>query len=132
MINFNSQRSAAVLYTCGICNLNCRYCTIDKNPVLKDIDNELEESFKGDYYFNRIKEYFPRKDQLKRVETWGGEPFLRMDRIYPLVHKLIEYYPYFREMFSSTNFSYDEWINQFMGLMNIFGAYPYRHFEYTL
>ena len=111
MINFNEERTTAVLYTCGVCNLNCRYCTIDKNPVLKDIDKELEESFKGDYYFNRIKEYFPRRDQLKRVETWGGEPFLKMDRIYPLVHQLINYYPYFDSMFSSTNFSYPEWID---------------------
>ena len=61
MININDNREAAVVYPCGICNLNCRYCTIDKNPVLLDIDNELEESFKGDYYFNRIKEYFPEE-----------------------------------------------------------------------
>ena len=132
MINFNSQRSTAVVYSCGVCNLNCRYCTIDKNPVLKDIDNELEESFKGDYYFNRIKEYFPRYDQLHRLETWGGEPFLRMDRVYPLVHKLIEHYPYFNEMFSSTNFSYDSWLDQFMGLMRVFEQYPYREFKYEL
>ena len=132
MINFNESRSTAVFYTCGICNLNCRYCTIDKNPVLKDIDNELEESFKGDYYFNRVKEYFPRRDQLKRIETWGGEPFLKMHRIYPLVKQLIDYYPYFNNMFSSTNFSYPEWIDEFMGLMNIFGKYPYREFLFDL
>jgi len=128
MIYHNEERDTAVLYTCGVCNLNCRYCTIDKNPVLKDIDKELEESFKGDYYFNRIKEYFPRKDQLKHIETWGGEPFLHMDRIYPLLHKLIKYYPYFNELFSSTNFSYDDWTNQFMGLANQFAQYPYRQF----
>lgn len=132
MVNFNSERSTAVLYTCGICNLNCRYCTIDKNPVLKDIDNELKESFEGNYYFDRIREYFPRKDMLKRVETWGGEPFLGMHRIYPLIHQLIEYYPYCNEFFSSTNFSYDEWIDEFMGLMQCFADYPSRQFYYTL
>lgn len=132
MININDNREAAVVYPCGVCNLNCRYCTIDKNPVLLDIDNELEESFKGDYYFNRIKEYFSRRNQLKRLETWGGEPFLHMDRIYPLVHQLINYYPYFDTMYSSTNFSFDDWLNQFMGLMNVFAQYPYRDFNYTL
>ena len=132
MINFNEKRDTAIVYTCGTCNLNCRYCTIDKNPVLLDIDNELAESFKGDYYFNRIKEYFPRRDQLKRMETWGGEPFLHMERIYPLVHKIINYYPYFKTMYSSTNFSYDSWLDQFMGLMNVFAQYPYRQFEYVL
>ena len=132
MVNFNEARQTVVLYTCGICNLNCRYCTIDKNPALKEIDDVLEESFKGDYYFNRIKEYFPRKDQLKCIETWGGEPFLRMDRIYPLIHKVIDYYPCFEKMFSSTNFSYDEWLDKFLGLMNIFGEYPNRDFKYSL
>ena len=132
MVQFNEERATAVLYTCGVCNLNCRYCTIDKNPVLKNIDNLLEESFQGDYYFNRIKEYFPRKDQLRRVETWGGEPFLKMERIYPLVHKLIEYYPYFDQMFSSTNFAYDGWLDKFMGLMHCFEEYPYRRFKYDL
>ena len=132
MIKFNSERRTAVLYTCATCNLNCRYCTIDKNPVLKDIDDELEKSFEGDYYFKRIKEYFPRKDMLCRVETWGGEPFLKMHRIYPLIHQLIEYYPYCNEFFSSTNFSYDEWIDEFMGLMNCFRKHEYRQFYYTL
>lgn len=132
MINFNEERNTAVVYSCGVCNLNCRYCTIDKNPALLQIDKELEESFKGDYYFNRIKEYFPRRDQLKSLETWGGEPFLKMHRIYPLVHQLINYYPYFEKMYSSTNFSFDEWLDEFMGLMNCFGAYPFRQFKYTL
>lgn len=132
MIQMNDDRTTVVLYTCGVCNLNCRYCTIDKNPILKDIDNLLGESFEGDYYYNRIKEYFPRKDQLKRLETWGGEPFLKMERIYPLVHKLINYYPYFNEMFSSTNFAYDGWIDKFMGLMNCFKAHPKRQFKYDL
>ena len=132
MVQFRNSRETAIFYPCGVCNLNCRYCTIDKNPVLKLIDDQLEESFKGDYYFERVKTYFPRRDQLKRVETWGGEPFLKMHRIYPLVHQLIEYYPFFTTMFSSTNFSYDTWIDEFMGLMNCFGDYPYREFTYEL
>lgn len=132
MVQFNEKRNTAVLYTSATCNLNCRYCQIDKNPVLVKIDKELEKSFQSDYYFNRIKTYFPRRDQLKRVETWGGEPFLHMDRIYPLVHQLIEYYPYFNTMFSSTNFSYETWLEQFMGLMQCFADYPDREFSYIL
>ena len=132
MIKFNEKRDTAVLYTCGICNLNCRYCTIDKNPALQEIDNILDESFKGDYYFNRIKEYFPRRDQLRSIETWGGEPFLKMERIYPLIHKIIDYYPCFNSMYSSTNFSYDIWLEKFLGLMDVFKQYPNRDFIYTL
>ena len=127
-----STYETAVLFTCGVCNLNCRYCQIDKNPLLKTIDDALEQSFKDDYYFERIKKYFPNRGQLKSIETWGGEPFLRMDRIYPTLRKIIEYYPYFNNMFSSTNFSYNTWLQQFYGLMNIFGEYPERDFNYCL
>lgn len=132
MILPNEERNTAVVYTSGVCNLNCRYCNIDKNPALLNIDNLLEESFKGDYYFDRIKAYMPKKYQLRRLETWGGEPFLHMDRIYPLVDKLINYYPYFDTMFSSTNFSYNEWLDQFLGLMECFRPYPYRNFTFEL
>ena len=85
MINKNGERNTAVFYTCGTCNLNCRYCNINKHPILSIIDKELEESFRGEYYFKRVKEYFPRKDMLTDFETWGGEPFLHMDRFYPVL-----------------------------------------------
>lgn len=132
MINQKKVRTSAVLYTCGTCNLNCKYCNIDKSPILLDIDKQLEESFKGDYYFNQFKKYFPLPYMLQEVQTWGGEPFLHMERIYPLVHKLIEEYPYFDTMYSSTNFSFPEWLDKFMGLMQCFADYPEREFKYNL
>lgn len=126
------EKNTAVVYTSGVCNLNCRYCAIDKNPILKEIDKTLAESFDSDYYFERIKKYFPNKWQLKRLETWGGEPFLYMSRIYPLIHNLIDYYPYFDEFFSSTNFSYSTWESSVFGLINQFNEYPYRDFTVHL
>lgn len=131
MVLKNKERTTAILYTCGVCNLQCRYCGIDKNPVLKTIDEALEKSFEGDYYINRLKEYFG-KGQLKNIETWGGEPFLHMDRIYPLINQVIEYFPYFNSMYSSTNFSYPQWIDQVFGLFDQFGKYPHRDFHYCL
>lgn len=128
----NKNRKIAVVYPTGICNLNCRYCGINKNPSLKTIDEELGKSFEGDYYYNQIRKYFPYKYMLREMETWGGEPFIHMERIYPLVHQLIEYYPYFDSMYSSTNFSYKEWNDKFFGLMDCFGDYPYRSFTYRL
>lgn len=124
--------NTVVFYTCGVCNLQCRYCGIDKNPILKEIDKALGESFNGDYYFEKVKKYFPNRGQLKRIETWGGEPFLKMDRLYPTLHKIINHYYYFNEMFSSTNFSYPQWIDQFFGLMDQLGQYPDRDFTYFL
>lgn len=106
-----NELNTAIFYTCGVCNLQCRYCGIDKNPILKKIDDALGESFNdgGEYYFSQVQKYFPNRGQLRNIETWGGEPFMKMDRIYPLLHKIICYYPYFDTMFSSTNFSYPQW-----------------------
>ena len=69
---------------------------------------------------------------LQNFETWGGEPFLHMERLHYTLHKLIEYYPYLSSGYSSTNFSYKGWIDKFFGLMDVFGAYPYRDFNYCL
>ncbi len=132
MSNKRMERSIAVFYTCGTCNLKCHYCGIDKNPILVKIDEALGKSFEGDYYFNQLLTYFPKPEQLRRLETWGGEPFLKMERIHPLVHKVIEHYPYFDQMFSSTNFSYPEWNDKFFGLMKQFEQYAPRKFNYYL
>lgn len=37
----NPKFNTAIFYTCGTCNLQCRYCGIHKSPVLKDIDDKL-------------------------------------------------------------------------------------------
>lgn len=127
-----NDRNTAVFYTCAVCNLNCKYCYIDKNRALVHIDEELDKSFQGDYYFDFVKEMFPSFGQLQSIETWGGEPFLHMDRIYYTLRRIIEYYPFFRNMYSSTNFSFPEWPEQFFGLMELFGKYPDRPFNYLL
>lgn len=126
------DRNTAVLYTSGVCNLNCRYCSIDKNPVLKEIDNILAESFEGDYYFEEIKKAFPNRGQLEKIETWGGEPFLYMERIHPLLENIIEYFPYFSTFYSSTNFSYPSWNDKVYNLFKLFGKYPNRDFNFIL
>lgn len=126
------DRTDLVLYTCGTCNLQCRYCGIDKNPVLQTIDKALGESFEGDYYFERIKKYFPNRGQLRCIQTWGGEPFLHMERIHPLLRKVIEYYPYFDSMYSSTNFSYPNWTDKVYDLFGVLGEYKHRDFDYCL
>ena len=37
----SNERSIAIFYTCGTCNLRCSYCGIDKNPILYKIDEAL-------------------------------------------------------------------------------------------
>ena len=125
------DRNNLVLYTTAVCNLKCRYCYIDKNPALVTIDNILDESFKGDYYFNFAKELF-LKDCLTTVQIWGGEPSLRLDRAYYTIEKLIEYYPNLSNFMTSTNFTYSKWDEQFYGLLKVLGKFPNRHFHFQL
>lgn len=127
------DRDTAVIYPNATCNLKCRYCGIDKNPALGIIDKMLDESFKDPtYYFEQIKKNFPNRGQLRKIETWGGEPFLRMDRIYDLLDLIIDYFPYFDQMYSSTNFSFTTWTDQVFGLFDRFRKWPYRDFNYCL
>lgn len=127
-----SKSKTAVLYSSSLCNLKCTYCYINKNKALNHIDKIIEESFNDeDYYFNFIKRYFEKGD-LENLEVWGAETFLHMDRVFPTIHKLIEYYPFFNSFFASTNFSYDSWCTKVFDLLNQFALYPARRFNVCL
>lgn len=132
MSNIIPKRDHLVLYTTATCNLNCVYCYIDKNPALVKIDEELDKSFQGDYYFNFAKEMFPDPMQLTCVEFWGGEPTLRLDRAYDTVEKLISYYPNLTSFFMSTNFTGSDWNNQFFHFIKILQKYKNRNFRFNL
>ena len=127
------DRDSLVLYTTAVCNLNCRYCFIDKNPALKQIDDFLDDSFLGDteYYFQFAKKMF-LKDKLEQVQFWGGEPFLGMHRAYPTVEKLINYYPNLKSFLVSTNFVAPCFFDEFYGLINVLNQHPERNFEFSL
>lgn len=127
------MRTTAVLYSTALCNLNCTYCYINKNKGLQAIDRLLAESFDyPDYYFDFIRDYFPRRGDLQNLEVWGAETFLHMERVYTTLHKLIGHYPFFRRFFASTNFSYPEWTDKFFGLLGQFAKYAPRRFDVTL
>lgn len=132
MYSLENKRDTIVLYTTAVCNLSCRYCFIDKNPSLKEIDDLLDESFKGDYYFNFAKKAFKNPENLKEVQFWGGEPFLRIDRAYYTIEKLIEYFPNLTTFMGSTNFVHDTFFNQFFNLLKIFEQFPDRNFTFRL
>lgn len=55
-----------------------------------------------------------------------------IERIIPLMHKLIKYYPYFDTYYSSTNFSYPQWIDKVMSLAECMGQYSERKFIFEL
>ena len=127
-----TDRNTAIFYPSTVCNLNCRYCSIDKNPALIKIDQMIEESFKGDYYINFTKEIFPNPAQLTRIETWGGEPTLGWHRMNNLIHQLIEYYPNLSKFFSSTNMVQPFFLKELKDMLAIFGEYESRNFTFYL
>lgn len=127
------KRNTAVFYTNATCNLNCRYCSIDKNPALQTIDKILEESFKEpNYYYNQVLKFFPDLDSLTNIEFWGGEPTLHFERILPLINKIIEHYPNFYHIYHSTNMVAKDWYKKILLLINDLNNYSYRIFQYDL
>lgn len=127
-----NDRKVAILYTSAVCNLNCVYCSIDKNPALKVIDKILEDSFNGSYYFDYMREIFPDPKQLTRIETWGGEPSLGWHRIHHVLRDVIGYYPNFSEFFSSTNMVQPNFQSELADLLSVFAEYPDRKFKFVL
>lgn len=127
------ERKTAVLYSTALCNLNCTYCYINKNKGLSAIDQVLAESFADpDYYFDFIRDYFPKRGSLQNLEIWGAETFLHMERVHSVLHRLIGHYPFFRRFFASTNFSYPEWTGKVFDLLEQFARYAPRRFDVTL
>ena len=127
------DRETLILYTTAVCNLNCKYCFIDKNPALKVIDQYLDDSFMKtkDYYFNYAKEMFIQ-DKLKEIQIWGGEPFLAMHRAYDTIDKCINYFPNLKTIMASTNMVSDVFFDEFFGLINVLKQHPNRQFIFSL
>ena len=124
------KANSLILFSYGMCNLNCVYCTIDKNKYLKEVDDILVQSF-IDYekeYIPRIRKWFDT-DSLTDIETWGGEPLTHIERIFPLMDWIVNEYPNFTRFFSSTNFSYDTWVEEILKLFDFFSSYPNREFN---
>lgn len=126
------NRYVVVLYLTATCNLNCRYCYIDKSPALNKIDELIEESYKGDYYINFLKEMYPDPKQLIRMEFWGGEPSYGLPRAEKTVRQALNYYPNLKEFFMSTNLTTPTFLEDFYGFLKIFKDYPNREFIFDL
>lgn len=126
------DRNTLVLYSDAVCNLKCRYCFIDKNPALLQIDALLDESFKGDYYFEFAKKVFPDPMQLHEIQIWGGEPTLEIERTFHTIRKLIEYYPRLDAFMMSTNATMDDWIDKLYSLFDVICEHEDRKFLFNL
>lgn len=125
------NREICVLYVTATCNLQCKYCYIDKSPVLVSIDNMLEQSYQGDYYFNFMQEMF-EKDKLNRMEFWGGEPTYGLVRAIPTVKKALNYFPNLNHFFLSTNLSLPSCVSDIINFCQVAKAAPEREITVQL
>ena len=91
------------------CNKRCSHC-YQEGYQNKEFTTEELLSI-GNQYLELLDTYnrLYNINCKGHINITGGEPFLHMDRIYDLLDNLIQYYPYFSEMYSSTNFSYPTW-----------------------
>lgn len=126
-----SRTNGIILYPSALCNLRCKYCYIDKNPCLKEIDDAIEKSFQDNYYFDFAKKLFD-KNKIEEMQFWGSEPLLGFHRLYNLIPNFIEYYPNLRNFMTSTNFTIENWEDEFFGFLNIFSQFPKRTFNFNL
>ena len=125
------HRRDCVLYVTATCNLKCIYCYIDKSPILMQIDKMLEDSYKGDYYFDFMKEMF-YQDNLQKIEFWGGEPTYGLCRAFPTLHKAIQYFPNLHEFYFSTNLTTETCVSDIINFLSLLGQYPERRFQVGL
>lgn len=128
---YKSERGICVLYATATCNLNCRYCYIDKSPILKQIDDMLDQSFQGDYYINFMKEMFDR-DQLFEIQIWGGEPTYGLHRLIPTVTAAIDYFPRLFRFTLSTNLTTTTVVDDLYEFWSICKHFPNRSFQFDL
>ena len=120
-----------ILYDTALCNLNCRYCFISKNEAMLALDKEIAESFADpNYYYNLAKEYTDSDlSQIKRIEVWGGEPLLYLERTYNFIEQIINTSSCFEEIVFSSNYCHNKVIPSLKGLVELFQKYPERKFK---
>lgn len=117
------------IYSTSLCCCRCKYCYISKNPALMDLDRYLEEASKGNYYIDLLKEYVGNDiENVTSLEIWGGEPTLHLDRSYNFITQLYNSSKKFTNVFFSSSYYSDNFIDAFQGILNHLGTMPDRNF----
>lgn len=116
------------LFLTSQCNLQCKYCYIDKNQYfLNKVDQQILK-INSNIYFDQIINYESNiKNTVQSVTLWGGEPFLCMSRAYVVLQKYLDYFPNLHRFFISTNFSLNHEIDSLLRFIKFLQKYD-RHF----
>lgn len=108
--------SNVTIYLTSKCNLQCKYCYIEKNQnFLNEMDIPIAENqlsyWKQVLAFNKDIKY-----TLRSLTFWGGEPLLSFDRLYTILPPFLKECKFLNTFNFSTNFTLDQ------------GAYRIIHF----
>jgi len=73
----NKRFVSAEMFSAGVCNLNCRYCYIPKDPKISKIHKEIISKIKDGSFIKELKELYG--ENLEYISHWGTEPTLTLD-----------------------------------------------------
>lgn len=125
---FYNTRYSVVLYPYALCNLNCTYCFIDKNPALSVIDKMLKDSFEDpNYYIDFITE-FVNPNNLTFMQFWGGEPTLGFNRLPKFMDKALSTFPKLKMFTFSSNTTTTSYVEDVFALLDSLKHFNNREF----
>jgi sulfatase maturation enzyme AslB (radical SAM superfamily) len=87
----------------SICGLDCNYCYIPKNNLLKKIHKKWKEVYLTGESFELISERFIKNNFIS-LSLWGAEPSMGFKDLYKL-EEFLDYNPKLKEFSTSTNFT---------------------------
>lgn len=108
--NLNKVNPTSICIISGGCNLQCKYCNIDKSKNTSQYTDFLSDSIKSienGLYLKNYKKAFRRlkasPKEITRFEIWGQEPTLLLKSLNEKWHEWYNYFPNLDTISFSTN-----------------------------
>ena len=98
------------------CNLDCVYCYIPKNEILKKINKKWAALYRDNRYLELISESF-KTQELECLSLWGGEPTLGFKDIRD-TDAILAKFPLINRVSTSSNMTYPQGVEYLMRNLN--------------